>query len=112
MKKEKINVLSLLGSSILNLFLLATVGVFVIAVWLSAWIIAIAFSLSPVLLLVVNWTGMQAFSWHQVLCAVVLFVLGITVIKPLVNVSKVLYHTVIRYIKFNLSHIFYEVEEK
>lgn len=111
MKKTKFNIFSFLGSLVFNFLLLSTVGIFTLSMWLSACIIVLAFCFSPVLLFVVNITGKQAFSWEQTLYAILLFVVGILLIKPMIFVSKFLYRIVVKYFRYNMSNIYYEIEE-
>jgi Predicted transcriptional regulators len=111
MKQSKLNLLSLLGSLTLNFFLLSTFGIFILGVWLAAWIIIIAFIFSPVILFVVNIARLQIFSWDQTVYAIILFLLGLVLFRPMLNLSKILYQIIARYFRYNISNIYYEIEE-
>lgn len=112
MTQSKLNFLSLLGSIIFNFFVISTFGVILLSLWLSAWVIIIMFTISPVILLVVSIFHFQDTTWLQIFLSFVLLTVGGFSFKPLIYLSKVLAKTTVRYFRYNLANIFYEIEDK
>lgn len=105
--KRKINVLAVIGSLVLNFFFLSTFGMVLASFWLSAWIIDIAFIISPGILFAVNITGFQAFSWDQTGYAILLLVVGLIAFWPLKKISIFLYQATKHYFRYNLNSTYY-----
>lgn len=109
-KKFKFNFLSLLGSLFFNFFLLSTFGLVLVSTWLSLLLLLITFVFSPIILFTVNITGQQAFAWDQTFYVFIFFILGLIFTKPMIWLSKFLYRCILRYFRYNISSIYYEVK--
>jgi len=109
--KRKINVLAVIGSLILNFFFLSTFGIVLACFWLIAWIIDIAFVLSPGILFAANITSYQSFSWTQNGYAIVLLIVGLIAFWPLKKISMFLYQATKHYFRYNLNSNYYVVTE-
>lgn len=111
MKKVKFNILSFFGSLVFNFFFLGTFGLFVLSMWLGAWLIVLMFIMSPLILLIVNLLQFQAFAWDQTLYSFFLFIIGAVSFRPLLWISKLFLKCIVKYFRYNMSNIYYEIEE-
>lgn len=109
--KRKINVFAVIGSLVLNFFFLSTFGIVLATFWLMAWVIDVAFVLSPVMLLVINITGYQAFAWSQTGYAFLLLLIGLIAFWPLKKISSFLYQATKHYFRYNVNSSYYDVTE-
>ncbi|MBS9337092.1 helix-turn-helix domain-containing protein [Fructobacillus parabroussonetiae] len=107
---KKINPFALLGSVVFNFFTFLTLGLTLLTVWLSSWLIAAAFILSPVMLLTVVLLGIQHLAILQTLLCILFFAIGLSIVKPLKNISNLLYGFARNYIRYNINNVFYTTE--
>lgn len=106
---KKLNYFALFGAIAFNVVLVSVVFLTAIVLLFSLWLIVGLFITSPILLIIVNVTGLQAFSIIQSLVSVILFGVG-TVLYPLAN--KATHELIVffeRYVAFNKKMVYKEV---
>ena len=112
MQKTKLSVVSLIGSLIFNTILLSTFGLFMVGLLLSAWGSVIIFSSSPFMFGLLHLFKFQVWAWDQFFYSVLLGAFGLFLIKPLLHITKTLWKICVKYFRYNMSNIYYEVGDK
>lgn len=94
---KKINYLALFGVICLNALLFLGVAVTIVALLFSLWVIVVTFILSPILLIIANYTKVQDFSYLQTSASVLLFIVGVSLLP---FTRKITYQTKLLFLKY------------
>lgn len=109
MVMKKLNYFALFGAIAFNVVLFSGVFITAIVLLFSLWLIVGLFILSPALMLVVNITGIQAFSLFQSFVSIILCAVGV-ILYPLAK--KATHELIIffsKYTAFNKKMIYQDV---
>ncbi|MGX4685285.1 helix-turn-helix domain-containing protein (plasmid) [Vagococcus sp. JNUCC 83] len=105
MEHKKINIFGLLGVLIFNIYIILGPLIVVIAVTLSALFVSIIFLLCPIILVIVNIMGLQAFTWSQLGFSILLCVVGISMLFLAKKTAKPLFNIIKSYCRYNIKTI-------
>lgn len=111
MKKTKLNLLSLIGSLIFNALLLSTFGLFMVGLLIAAWGSLVIFILAPIMFILFHILKFQGWAWDQFIYSLLMGGIGLLVLKPLIHITKTLWKICVKYFRYNMSNIYYEIEE-
>ncbi|OFI48513.1 XRE family transcriptional regulator [Floricoccus tropicus] len=106
MTRTKINWFALIGVLIFNVLLALTVFTVVGAVLFSIWLLDIVFIASPLILLIANVSGVQAYANDQTVYAIIFFVIGIVAFPIIMRITKLLVNFFVKYVKYNVKAIY------
>lgn len=101
----KINYLALFGVITFNLVIFLGIAITVIALLFSLWIIVLSFVASPMLLAIVNLSGIQSFDVLQTIMSFVLLLIGVLLYPFTLKASRSLYAFFVTYIQYNKKAI-------
>lgn len=110
--KKKVNIFALFGTISFNLIFGLIIYFFIFVGLFIGWLISLTFTLSPIILLVLNIFGFQSFDWHQTFYTIILLLIGAPFLLVMFLISKYVILHSINYIKFNINSIFYEINVK